>query len=178
MKKIVPVVMLMFSMPVLAAKIKDAKCSDFAGVNEKVSPEYLAVIDGYNKAGKKVSEEIDIADIVSESKKINEQCAQNKGAKIDKVRKDIKSASSAPTAAGASLNPTKATCKDFIALGEELQPVAAFWVAGHDRSGKIKKGEVDEEFLSKPVATLIEDCKAQPTASFYDRTKAWLHTHL
>ena len=170
-------VLILASSSAFAAQIKNAKCSDMAKLNENITPQYMAVIDGYDKAGKKVSEEIDMAGIVSESKKVTEQCAKHKSSKIDNVKKDLKN-SSAASATAAPLNPLKAKCKDFVALGEDVQPVAVFWIAGHDKSGKLKDGEVDEEFLAQPIATLVEDCKAKPMASFYDKTKAWIKKHI
>lgn len=177
MKTILVPMLILFSVPAFAAKIKNANCSDMATLNENIAPQYLAVIDGYDKAGKKVSEEIDLGGIVSESKKVNAQCVKDKSAKVAAIRKDLKSASVSP-ATSATINPTKAKCKDFIALTEEVQPVAVFWVAGHNKSGKLSKGEVDEEFLARPIATLVEDCKTQPAASFYDKAKAWFKKHI
>lgn len=177
MTKVGLLLLILISGSAFAAKIKNANCSDMAKVSESVTPQYMAVIDGYDKAGKKVSEEVDMAGIVSDSKKVKEQCAKNKSAKLDAVKKDVKSTAETPTVA-ATLNPLNAKCREFVALGEDVRPVAVFWVAGHDKSGKLKKGEVDEEFLAQPIATLVEDCKSQPTASFYDRTKAWLKKHI
>jgi acid stress chaperone HdeA len=161
------------SIPAFGAKMKDAKCSDIANLKEVFTPRYLAVIDGYDKAGKKVSEEVDMGDIVTESKKVNEVCGENKSTSIDAIKKDYK-ASATKNSDTKALNPMNAKCEDFVALSEETQPVAIFWVAGHDKTGKIKNGEIDEEFLSRPIATLIEECKKQPKVSFYEKAKNWL----
>lgn len=174
MKTILIPALVLLSLPTFAAKIKNANCSDVTSINENVQPQYLAVIDGYDKTGKKVSEEIDMSGIVADSKNINAQCAKDKTTKIDSLRSDLKT----NTASSTAINPTKAKCKDFVELGTEVQPVAVFWVAGHEGGGKLKKGEVDEEFLTQPIATLVEDCRTHPTASFYDRTKAWLKKRL
>ena len=172
MKKIIICALTFISVPALASKINDAQCSDIVGTTGDMIPRYFAIVDGYNKAGKKVSEEVDMGGIVSESKKVSDQCDKDKTAKIDQVRKNIET--TAVTKTSETMNPTKAKCKDFIALGADVQPVAAYWIAGHDKAGKLKEGVVEEEFLARPMFTLIEDCKNQPTASFYDRTKAWL----
>lgn len=172
MKKMVVSALVLFTIPVFAAKMKDAKCSDVASLKDNVTPEYLAVIDGYDKSGKKVMEEVDMGGLVTESKMVNEQCAKDSSAKLANIRKDIKS-NQPITSTSSTLNPMKAKCKDFVALGEDVQPVAVFWVAGHDKSGKVKSGEIDEEFLERPVTTLVEDCKMNPKASFYDKAKAW-----
>jgi acid stress chaperone HdeA len=165
--------MVLFSIPAFAINLKDPKCSELTTMKESVTPEYLAVIDGYDKAGKKLGEEVDVEGIVTDAKQVNEKCAGNKSAKIHEVRQDIRKSQSA-TASKTTLNPKTAKCQDFLAMSEEIQPVAAYWVAGQTKSGKARTGDIDEVFLERPVATLVEDCKAQPKASFYDRTKTWL----
>ena len=177
MKLILITALFLSSIPAFSAKVRDAKCSDIAPGNEKITPQFLAVIDGYDKAGKKVSEEIDMENIVTDSKKVNAECAKDRTAKIDSIRKEIRNSKVQNTAKTAAINPMKAKCEDFLLLGEEVQPVAAFWVAGHDKSGKLKKGEIDEEFLARPIVTLIEECKARPKTSFYEKTKAWIKKH-
>jgi hypothetical protein len=186
MKPQIIIPILLMSLPVFAAKVSNPKCSELSGINEKFTPEYLAVVDGYNKAGKEVGSEVDVGGIVTESNNVKEQCDKQKTTKIAAVRKTVAKNSDAKNTLQqdidrkpkAVINPIKAKCEDFLALGEVYQPVAAYWVAGHSKSGKIKNGEVDEEYLEIPVVTLIEDCKAEPTASFYQKTKTWLKKHI
>ena len=132
---------------------------------------------------------VNIAGLVTESGKVKDECAKDKTAKVKTIRKAMmKTAKNSvpqntlqedidrkPTS---TINPTKAKCSDFIALDEQYQPVAAYWVAGHSKAGKVNKGEIDEAYLEQPVATLIEDCRAAPTASFYDKTKTWFKKHI
>jgi hypothetical protein len=176
-KTILVSLIVLSSIPVWAAKINNPKCKDFVEISDKFTPEYLAVVDGYDKKGRETGDQVDVVGIVTESDKLKEECAKDKTATLKNVRKNLKkiAATNPPAVANTTrINPTKAKCSDFIALSEEYQPIAAFWVAGHSKSGKAKSGEVDEEYLEQPVATLIEDCKAAPTASFYEKTKIWL----
>ena len=177
------------SLPVWSAKITNPKCKDFVKINEKFTPEYMAFIDGYGRRGAVPAELVDVEGIVTESVQVKEECAKDKAAKVQTVRKGLMKPAKVGTAANSlqgdidrksksTINLTKAKCTDFIALGEEYQPVAAFWVAGHSKTGKIINGEIEEEYLERPVATLIEECKAEPTASFYDKTKAWFKKHI
>jgi hypothetical protein len=180
MIKFIGVSLFLLAVPVLAANVKSPQCKDLSGISDKYTPEYLAVVDGYNKAGEKIGTEVDMGGIVTESDGIKTECQKNANQKIDTVQKNM-----APTATGnvntpkttGTFNPKNAKCEDFVALGEDIQPVATFWVAGHSKSGKIKNGQVDEEFLARPVVSLIEECKAQPKASFYSKAKAWLKKH-
>ena len=167
--------------PAFAAQIKNPKCKDFVTVKDQYAPQYLAVVDGYDKAGKKVDESIDMDGMVTQVDQVKQECAKNAKESLAAARKNVatmpKAATTAPPAkmsGTTSINPAKAQCQEFIALGEQYQPVAAFWVAGHSKTGEAKKGHIDEEYLERPVATLVEDCQSHPTASFYDRAKMWM----
>jgi hypothetical protein len=163
----------------MAEKINNAKCSDITSkTNQNVTPEYIAETEGYNAAGQKVSEEIDMGEFLDRSKQVNQQCAKDQNAKIDLSKKGSPEKSMSNNVGKKTLNPNKAKCKDFLELDEAVQPVAVYWLAGNNKSGKLKTGEMDEMFLEQPVVDLVEDCKSHPTASFYSRTKAWIKKHV
>lgn len=175
MKNTAIALVLLSSLPVFAAKVSKPKCEDVVQINDKFTPEYMAVVDGYNKSGKDVGE-VDIGGIVTESESVKKECAKNTKISMTTVRKNIaktleKKEAKTPES---MLSPTKAKCSEFLALDDRLQPVAAYWVAGHSKSGEVKNGEVDEVFLDQPVTTLVEECRSAPTASFYDKTKIWI----
>jgi hypothetical protein len=161
-----------------AAKINNPKCNEVSNISDKFVPQYLAVVDGYSKSGGVTGEEVDIAGIVRNSTMVKQECGKQKAKALRSVQMDLaKSASSASTPA--TINPVKANCAEFIALSEEYQPVAVFWAAGHDAAGRsIRGGVVDEEFLGRPILTLVEDCKANPKASFYSKAKSWFAKRL
>jgi hypothetical protein len=183
--------MCIFTIPALAAKVKNPKCKDFVEVQDKYQPEYLAVVDGYNKAGKEVDQVVDMDVLVTQARQVKDECNKNKSEPLARARKNTNQAirakdSSMPATEAArtaatptrtamsSLNPRQAKCQDFLVLGEQYQPVAAYWVVGNSKTGSAKNGNVEEEFLERPVATLVQDCQANPTASFYDRAKNWV----
>jgi hypothetical protein len=179
MKYTITLLTLLFALPSMGEKINDAKCSDLVSkTNQNVTPEYIAETEGYNAAGQKVSEEIDMGEYINRSKQINDQCAKDKTAKVDLTKKGPVETSMADNTGKKMLNPTKAKCKDFLELDEAVQPVAVYWVAGNNKSGKLKNGEMDEMFLEQPVVDLVRDCKSHPKASFYARTKAWVKHHV
>lgn len=176
-KLLVMAILVSVAMPAWAAKVKNPNCKEMETVSDQYTPEYMAVVDGYNKAGKAEGEDLDVAGIVTESTQVKEVCNKMKSKSIDSVRKNIAKSdlkNKPATTSKSQINPVKASCEDFLALDTEYQPVAAYWVAGHDKSGKaLKKGEVDEQFLAEPVLTLVEACKANPKASFYSQAKSW-----
>jgi hypothetical protein len=164
--------------PAWAAKINNPKCDDIVTINDKFTPEYLAVVDGFSKSDKKQGEDVDVGGIVTESARVKQECQKQKTKVMKAVQKEVAQSPTSPSTPS-KINPVKANCEEFVALSEEAQPVAAYWVAGYDKSGKISKnGEVDEEFLRRPVLTLIEECKAHPKASFYSKAKDWFKTHI
>jgi hypothetical protein len=187
MKIQIMIPVMLISAPVFAANVSNPKCSEMGKISDQYTPAYLAVVDGYNEKGKEVTSEVDMGGIVNESPSVKQSCNGKKTADIKSVRKDAgmgaknstaHTASTVPVNSKSTINPLKATCQDFVNLDEVYQPLATFWVAGHTRAGKIKNREVDEEFLATPVVSLIQECKAKPTASFYDKTKIWLKKHV
>lgn len=174
-------VIILASASVYAAKITNPKCQDLNTLQEKFTPEYLAVVDGYDKAGKKTSEEVDMDGIVTASDGVQKECAKSAAKNVSKVRADVAKATQNANVSekpASKLNPLKATCQDFLSLDEQYQPVAVYWTAGYSKAGKARKGEVDEEYLERPVVALVEDCKLHPKESFYDRAKTWMSKHL
>jgi len=174
---IIPLILL--TTPVMAAKINEATCSDITSkTNKNITPEYIAETEGFNSRGKEVFDEIDTADIISQAKQVDAQCAKDLSAKVEVVRKNAPK-SLASSDLHKKINPLKSKCQDFVELDEVLQPVAVYWVAGRDKSGKLEKGgEFDEEFLEQPVIDLVQDCKAHPKAPFYAKAKAWVKKHI
>jgi hypothetical protein len=169
---------ILMAVPTWAAKVNQPKCDDIVQINDQFTPQYIALVDGYSKAGKKQGEEIDVAGIVTQSAQVKKNCQSQKTKPMASVRKDV-SKSVAASSTPSKINPVKASCEEFIALGEQYQPVAAFWVAGHDKSGKaVKDGEIDTEFIARPILTLVQDCKENPKSSFYARAKTWLAKRL
>lgn len=69
----------------------------------------------------------------------------------------------------------KITCEDFVGLDEALQPKVIAWAAGyHQGSTKPDKVMVDISGIEKVTPFVVEACKSDPKASFWDKTKAEL----
>ena len=172
--------LLFVSSSALAAKINQATCSDLRLRNHKtVTPQYLAEIEGFNKNGKQVYDEIDTENIMNKSENIDIECAKDLFANVNTVRK----ASQAPSSAlqgkkkysNTKIRPLQSNCEGFLKLDEELRPLAVHWIAGHEKFGKLSRhDEFDVTFLELPVSDLVAQCRAQPNSSFFSQTKAWL----
>lgn len=182
-----------FTIPGLAAKVKDPKCADVTEIKQNFTPEYLAVLDGYNSKGKLLDESYDMNGVLIEANHVKEVCGNSTDKTVANARTETKTRSTKPAdssvvALGAAaidsanstskFNMKNARCKDFISLREEVQPIAAYYVAGKENAGKIKTGDIDEVFLERPIVQLVQDCTAKPEASFYSRAKTWTKAHL
>ncbi len=184
MKSLIVLSSLLMALPLHAAKLTNSTCKDVKNLNDKAMPEYLAVVDGYDKAGKKDFEEIDMVGIMNDATKVKEACANGEDAKIKDIRKTTTATTTAATTASPStttpkhFNPKNSKCEDFVALNEMYQPVAAYWVLGNSKDSKVKKGDLDEVYLEQPVMTLVEECRKQPKASFFSKAKSWFHKHV
>ncbi len=176
MKKLILPVLILCSIPVFGARIENATCSDYATVSNTVTSRYLAFMDGYSKAGGEVIGPVDMGTFISESQKLDEQCLKNLNLKLSTLQKRMNKPETKAT--GNAISPLIARCEDFIALDKAARPVAAFWIAGYRRAGKIQSGVIGEDFLERPLLTLIEDCQEQPGASLYSKTKTWLQRAL
>ena len=70
------------------------------------------------------------------------------------------------------LKPSKMTCQDFLALDDVSQPKVVYWTEGFNRKGKPDDVIFDTETTDRLVPVVIEECKKEPTASFWKKTKA------
>lgn len=172
MNKIIIPTLLLLAVPTFGAQIKEATCFDLERVAENITPQFLAAEDGYNRSGKKDSGEVDIGEIVAESEHINKECLKNNDSKIAGLQDDMRAV--AVVHSTETLNAFAASCKDFMALGADAQPVAVFWVAGHEKAGPIKKGEFNQKLLESSISDVLRDCKNEPTGLFYVKVKAWI----
>ena len=89
MKDVILLLVLLISMPLLAAKVNDPTCRDLVRVKEEFLPKYFAAVDGYNRSGKEV-DEVDVSGIVTESFIIKKECEKNKSSKLKDVRQFFK----------------------------------------------------------------------------------------
>ena len=182
MKNLILIAVLCFTSSLVFAKkakdnTSDKNCKEFLDVKDEFSPRYMAVIDGMSKSGKKTMEEVDVEGMVTETASVKEVCKTNKTKPLAKVRDHV--ATNNKGVNKKKFQPMKSKCADFLVLGEDVQPLAAFWVAGYDKTAKApEQGAVFEEFISSPIVSLIEECKKEPKASFYAKAKNWVKKHI
>ena len=61
------------------------------------------------------------------------------------------------------------TCKDFLAIDETTRPNLVYWAQGLNHKGKPKDAVVDVEATARLVPVIVEQCKAAPQASFWQK---------
>jgi len=58
--------------------------------------------------------------------------------------------------------PTTMTCKEFLALDEEVKPKVVYWVEGFDKKGKPDQVIFDIASIDHYYPVLVEECTASP----------------
>jgi len=82
-------------------------------------------------------------------------------------------AGAASTFAQTSHKPLgKMTCEDFLAVDDTFKPKVVYWAVAYAKGGKPEAAVLDVEGTDKINAALIEDCKAKPKESFWQKVKA------
>jgi len=73
-----------------------------------------------------------------------------------------------------AVKPTKMTCEEFLSYDEVTRPQIVFLSAGLKGNGKAKDPVVDADRINTLVPGVIEDCRAEPKSSFWQKLKARL----
>jgi HdeA/HdeB family protein len=78
-------------------------------------------------------------------------------------------------AAGKSKQVDQITCEEFLALNESDRNKIAFWVDGYQTAkGEAAVGTVAFDKFGQPLGALVEDCKATPKATLWEKLKKHL----
>jgi len=79
----------------------------------------------------------------------------------------------APTPAQAkSAQVDKITCEEFLALDPDDQQRIAYWVDGYQVSkGEAAVGTVAFDKFGQPIGALVDDCKATPKDTLWEKLK-------
>jgi hypothetical protein len=67
------------------------------------------------------------------------------------------------------------TCEEFLALNPEDQQRIAYWVDGYQTSkGEAAVGVVAFDKFGQPIGALVDDCKATPKVTLWEKLKKHL----
>jgi len=75
---------------------------------------------------------------------------------------------------GKKVDPTKMTCEEFVALGQDAKPRVVAWLDGYSEAGKATKEEVAVLPVSSDVAVVVATCTETPKQSLWDKIRAKL----
>ena len=79
------------------------------------------------------------------------------------------------TASAASKSVDKITCEEFLALDPDDQNRIAYWVDGYAQAkGEAAVGTVALDKFGQPIGALVEDCKATPKETLWQKLKKHL----
>ena len=80
-----------------------------------------------------------------------------------------------PAAAAAPKAIDKITCEEFLALSPDDQNRIAYWVDGYAQAkGEASVGTVAFDKFGQPIGALVEDCKATPKETLWQKLKKHL----
>jgi len=138
-------------------------CEEFAASTPEGQSRVAAYLDGYSKKGTKLDavgeidtdRELDVL-VVSCTQAPKLSFWQKIEMKLPGGKKRIK---------------IPMTCEEFLALGSDDQPEAAYFLAGYDRATKTDVAAAGEVDLDRDVAVLVEECKPTPKESLWARIK-------
>ncbi len=64
------------------------------------------------------------------------------------------------------------TCRDFLSLDTTHRPNIVYWVQGINNKGKPEDAVVDIASTEKVIPIVVEQCRADPMASFWTKLDA------
>ena len=153
--------------PALAKGKKDPAtitCEEFAAQTPEGQKRITAYLDGYSKRGKNVVDVGDV-DVQRELNVLVVSCVETPKANFwDWVKMHLPGGKQ-------RVKPVAMTCEDYLSLSSDVQPEVAYWLAGYNAKTKTDlnmEGEVD---LETDTAVLVEECRATPKASVWERIK-------
>jgi hypothetical protein len=69
----------------------------------------------------------------------------------------------------------RVTCEEFLALDPQNQQRIAYWVDGYQiAKGESNVGTVAFDKFERPMAMLVDDCRATPKATLWQKVKSHL----
>ena len=81
----------------------------------------------------------------------------------------------AGTASAASKQVDQITCEEFLALDPDDQNRIAYWIDGYAQAkGEAAVGTVALDKFGQPIGALVDDCKATPKETLWQKLKKHL----
>ena len=154
------------ALPAAAAKKNATKmtCEEFAAQTPEAQTRVAAFLDGYTKGGQKFDAASDV-DVQRQLDVLVVSCQQDPKATLwDKIKAKMPFGSK-------KVKPVKMTCDEFLALGSDVQPEVAYWLAGYNAAKKTDVATSGEVDLETDTAVLLQECKPAPKASLWEKIK-------
>ncbi len=67
---------------------------------------------------------------------------------------------------------SKMKCEDFLMLDETIRPKVVYYGVAYARGGKPEGAVIDIERTEKITPIIVDECKKEPKASFWQKLKA------
>ena len=138
-------------------------CEAFAASTPEAQERVAAYLDGYSKGGKKI-EDVGEIDVNRDLDVLVVSCKEAPKLTLwEKFKMHLPG--------GSKKIEVPTTCEDYLALGSDVQPEAAYFLAGYDRAKKTEVGGAGEVDLETDVAVLVQECRPTPKESLWAKIK-------
>jgi hypothetical protein len=138
-------------------------CEAFAAQTPEAQERVAAYLDGYSKGGKKI-EDVGEIDVDRQLDVLVVSCKEAPKLTLwDKFKMHMPG--------GSKTIKVPMTCEEYMALGSDVQPEAAYFLAGYNRAAKTDVGAVGEVDMETDVAVLVQECKPTPKESLWAKIK-------
>src|SRR5262245_16648860 len=138
-------------------------CDVFAASTPEAQERVAAYLDGYSKGGKKI-EDVGEIDVNRELDVLVVSCKEEPKLTLwDKIKMKLPG--------GSKKIKVPMTCEDYLALSSDVQPEAAYFLAGYNRAAKSEINAAGEVDLETDTAVLVQECKPAPKESLWARIK-------
>jgi HdeA/HdeB family len=138
-------------------------CEAFAAQTPEAQERVAAYLDGYSKGGKKI-EDVGEIDVNRQLDVMVVSCKEAPKLTLwDKFKMHMPG--------GSKTIEVPMTCEDYVALGSDVQPEAAYFLAGYNRAKKAEVAAAGEVDMETDVALLVQECKPTPKESLWAKIK-------
>jgi hypothetical protein len=146
-------------------------CRDFLALPDGERPKIVYWEEGFNKNGKPMASAVDLSATDQLVPVLVAECNKTPTEPLSKAVQahpldNLKVVASAP-------KPTSMTCQDFVALEDVAQPRVVYWSEGFNKDAGPADAVVDIDGTDRLVPILVQECKATPKLTFWEKIKKY-----
>lgn len=157
-----------------AATYKPAQmtCEEFVALGEVQRPKVMYWTEGWNQKGRATGAAVDVRESDRWLPLVVADCTSAPKELLSRVVDKHALAAAKPAVAVPA--PGMVTCTEFVTYDDVTKPKVVYWAEGFNKDGDATAAEVDIDATDRLLPTLVEDCKATPKLTLWQRIKSHL----